>query len=586
MEDDLDLYGDLGEVPAAAPTRQTEQTNEDAVPKTDPADPGEQSPPPAAAPESAPEDDNLIIDVGDDEEDEEAANEGADEEPQAKDQGDAEAPASAPIRVQINAPTPTAPPPKQTVAAGKDNSDEEDDLDILMDEPGQGPPVMGVPQPAASKPPALGNASASTGGPSSMQAPSAGQTMHNPAHPTNRGAKPVPLGAHIPAAQGSWRPPPMYQAPKPAHREDGLPLVFPSEALKMEARGDKGYHIKLPGQTRVAPDEYKEFLFLGHGAIFDIDIEKIDEKPWLNPGVNYAEYFNYDLTPYSWQDYAEQVRQYKTELSMKGRIKTFESRDNAGANRGGSDLPPELAAAIAAEQKQPSSRSPMGRNQDQRGRRPQRGRGGHQSQRYGGRQQGQRGNVDSDAIVLGGGRGEQEPLQRDDTGHARAAAEVPFSAMVEDDRQREPPPPWSSEPAKPWESQGRAPLKPWEQSQEGERLDSRWQDERYSRRRDRDAGDLPHENEDRYEKRGRYDHDYSREQDRRIGGQEERPYATDSYQGRDSRRDSRIPYRGQQDYRRGPQGYDRGDARNEEGYHGRRHGNRQENYGRRDRNRR
>eukprot|EP00963_Diacronema_lutheri_P005889 scaffold467_cov366-Pavlova_lutheri.AAC.23 len=583
MEDDLDLYGDLEEVPEAPATAKPEQKNEEVVPTSEPEVLPEQPPPAAVVPTSAPEDDNLIIDVGDDDEDDEAD----DEEPQTKEEEDAEAPASAPIRVQINAPTPTAPPPQQTVAAVVEKSDEEDDLDILMDEPGQGPPVMGVPQPAAPRPPASGNPPTPAGGPSSMQAPSAGQTMQPPAHPTNRGAKPVPLGAHIPAAQGSWRPPPMYQAPKPAHREDGLPLVFPSEALKMESRGDKAYHIKLPGQTRVAPDEYKEFLFLGHGAIFDIDIERIDEKPWLNPGVNYAEYFNYDLTPYSWQDYAEQIRQYKTELSMKGRIKTFESRDNVGMNQGGSDLPPELAAAIAAEHKQPSSRPPMGLDHDHRGRRGQRGRGAQQSQRYGGRQQGPRGNVESDAIVLGGGRGGQESSQRNDRGRGPAPADVPFAAMVEGDRQREPPPPWSSEPAKPWESQGRAPQKPWEQQQQAGRMDNGRQDDRYGRRRERGGGDWPRGDEDRYEKRGRFDSEYSGAQDRRFGGQEgEHSFATDSYQGRDPRRDSRIPPGGHQDLRRGPQGYDRRGTRDDEGYHGRGQGRRQEDYGRRDRNRR
>ena len=32
--------------------------------------------------------------------------------------------------------------------------------------------------------------------------------------------------------------------------------------------------IKLPGQTRVDRDEYQEFLALGHGGIFDLDIDR------------------------------------------------------------------------------------------------------------------------------------------------------------------------------------------------------------------------------------------------------------------------------------------------------------------------
>lgn len=32
-----------------------------------------------------------------------------------------------------------------------------------------------------------------------------------------------------------------------------------------------GQRIRLPGQTRVMADEYKEFLGLGHGEIFALD---------------------------------------------------------------------------------------------------------------------------------------------------------------------------------------------------------------------------------------------------------------------------------------------------------------------------
>ena len=32
-----------------------------------------------------------------------------------------------------------------------------------------------------------------------------------------------------------------------------------------------GQRIRLPGQTKVTTEEYKEFLGLGHGDIFDLD---------------------------------------------------------------------------------------------------------------------------------------------------------------------------------------------------------------------------------------------------------------------------------------------------------------------------
>ena len=42
---------------------------------------------------------------------------------------------------------------------------------------------------------------------------------------------------------------------------------FPKEAGPQDA-------IKLPGQTRVDPEEYREFLDLGHGGIFHLDIDR------------------------------------------------------------------------------------------------------------------------------------------------------------------------------------------------------------------------------------------------------------------------------------------------------------------------
>jgi len=32
--------------------------------------------------------------------------------------------------------------------------------------------------------------------------------------------------------------------------------------------------VRLPGQTRVTPEEYKEFLCLGHGDVFHLDIDR------------------------------------------------------------------------------------------------------------------------------------------------------------------------------------------------------------------------------------------------------------------------------------------------------------------------
>ena len=49
--------------------------------------------------------------------------------------------------------------------------------------------------------------------------------------------------------------------------------VFPSQQAP-------GLPVKLPGQTRVSPEEYREFLALGHGEIFALDTEAVVDAPW------------------------------------------------------------------------------------------------------------------------------------------------------------------------------------------------------------------------------------------------------------------------------------------------------------------
>lgn len=45
-----------------------------------------------------------------------------------------------------------------------------------------------------------------------------------------------------------------------------LPPALPSSAAP-------GQRVRLPGQSRVTPDEYREFLALGHGEIFNLDVD-------------------------------------------------------------------------------------------------------------------------------------------------------------------------------------------------------------------------------------------------------------------------------------------------------------------------
>ena len=58
---------------------------------------------------------------------------------------------------------------------------------------------------------------------------------------------------------------PPFTFPKKTVNPD-LPPALPSTSAP-------GQRVRLPGQSRVTPDEYREFLALGHGEIFNLDVD-------------------------------------------------------------------------------------------------------------------------------------------------------------------------------------------------------------------------------------------------------------------------------------------------------------------------
>ena len=57
------------------------------------------------------------------------------------------------------------------------------------------------------------------------------------------------------------------------------------------------------GARFIPPDEYKEFLQLGHGGVFDLDLDNVDVAPWRLPGADLSAYFNYGLNEHAWREY-------------------------------------------------------------------------------------------------------------------------------------------------------------------------------------------------------------------------------------------------------------------------------------------
>ena len=71
--------------------------------------------------------------------------------------------------------------------------------------------------------------------------------------------------------------------------------------------------------------EYKEFLALGHGEIFDLDVmrtvvlDKMGEArppPWHFPGCDLSDYFNYGMDPESWRFYCAIVAAFRCALRV------------------------------------------------------------------------------------------------------------------------------------------------------------------------------------------------------------------------------------------------------------------------------
>lgn len=59
---------------------------------------------------------------------------------------------------------------------------------------------------------------------------------------------------------------------KPRVRMPSAPMD-PDLPPALPSRARPGQRIRLPGQSRVTPEEYREFLSLGHGEVYNLDLD-------------------------------------------------------------------------------------------------------------------------------------------------------------------------------------------------------------------------------------------------------------------------------------------------------------------------
>ena len=80
-------------------------------------------------------------------------------------------------------------------------------------------------------------------------------------------------------------------------------------------RADEAFAVLQP--------EYKEFLALGHGDVFELEVLKavhVDRHghvlppPWVSPMADLSDFFNYGMDVETWRFYCAAIRAFKCAL--------------------------------------------------------------------------------------------------------------------------------------------------------------------------------------------------------------------------------------------------------------------------------
>merc|ERR1712226_593631 len=86
--------------------------------------------------------------------------------------------------------------------------------------------------------------------------------------------------------------------------------------------------IKIPRRYKADAREYREFIYLGLGKIFDSNLDKVifKEKKWIDPKSDHSDYFNYDLSNESWKSYCCRVRRFRMKELHRLTIDSYEKK--------------------------------------------------------------------------------------------------------------------------------------------------------------------------------------------------------------------------------------------------------------------
>merc|ERR1719387_2364309 len=100
------------------------------------------------------------------------------------------------------------------------------------------------------------------------------------------------------------------------------------KSVKFPSKAGPQDWIALPLQRQVESDEYHEFLKLGLGGIFDLDLDWVihNDKRWMHPMSHFSDFFNYGQTLETWKVYCKGVRLFREELLHSSLIEIAENQ--------------------------------------------------------------------------------------------------------------------------------------------------------------------------------------------------------------------------------------------------------------------
>ncbi|KAK1417173.1 hypothetical protein QVD17_26296 [Tagetes erecta] len=86
-----------------------------------------------------------------------------------------------------------------------------------------------------------------------------------------------------------------------------------------------------------------DFTLPSHKTIFEVDIDGFEDKPWRLQGIDISDFFNFGMNEETWKEYCKQLELHRLETTMQSKIRVYES--GRTEQEYDPDLPPELAAA-------------------------------------------------------------------------------------------------------------------------------------------------------------------------------------------------------------------------------------------------